>query len=94
MTDCYGDSASSAIAGQGLMRNTLGAVAPLFASQFFHGLGSQYAGLILAIAATILTFVPFIMFKYGKTLRARSKLAQTQKGDQVQKDKTGLYTFK
>lgn len=37
--DCYGESASSAIAGQGLMRNTLGAVTPLFASQFFHNVG-------------------------------------------------------
>lgn len=37
--DCYGESASSAIAGQGLMRNTLGAVTPLFATQFFHNVG-------------------------------------------------------
>ncbi|QSZ35756.1 hypothetical protein DSL72_006878 [Monilinia vaccinii-corymbosi] len=73
--DCYGENSSSAIAGQGLMRNTLGAVAPLFASQFFHNVGSQYAGLILAIAGTVLTFIPFIMFKYGHLLRARSKLA-------------------
>lgn len=37
--DCYGESASSAIAGQGLMRNTLGAVTPLFATQFFTNVG-------------------------------------------------------
>ncbi|KAA8573229.1 hypothetical protein EYC84_003726 [Monilinia fructicola] len=73
--DCYGENSSSAIAGQGLMRNALGAVAPLFASQFFHNVGSQYAGLILAIAGTALTFIPFIMYKYGHLLRARSKLA-------------------
>jgi MFS family permease len=90
-SDCYGENSSSAIAGQGLMRNTLGAVAPLFATQFFKNVGSQYAGLILAIAGTGLTFIPFIMFKYGHLLRARSKLASTQKGDQEQKDKTGLY---
>lgn len=91
-SDCYGENSSSAIAGQGLMRNALGAVAPLFASQFFHNVGSQYAGLILAIAGTALTFIPFIMFKYGHLLRARSKLASTQKGDDEQKKKTGLYT--
>lgn len=73
--DCYGENSSSAIAGQGLMRNSLGAVAPLFASQFFHNLGSQYAGLILALAASFLTLIPFIMFKFGPQLRARSKLA-------------------
>lgn len=74
--DCYGESASSAIAGQGLMRNTLGAVTPLFASAFFHNVGSQYAGLILALFGTLLSLIPFVMFKFGHKLRARSKLAR------------------
>ncbi|KAJ5109681.1 hypothetical protein N7532_002326 [Penicillium argentinense] len=74
-SDCYGENSSSAIAGQGFMRNTLGAVSPLFASQFFHNLGSQYAGLLLALIATLLTFIPFVLYKYGPALRARSKLA-------------------
>ncbi|KAK5019531.1 putative MFS transporter [Cryomyces antarcticus] len=74
--DCYLQKSSSAIAGQGLMRNTLGGVAPLFASQFFTNLGSQWAGLLLALVATLLTFIPFLFFKYGPKLRERSKLAQ------------------
>ncbi|KAK5127309.1 hypothetical protein LTR08_004436 [Meristemomyces frigidus] len=73
--DCYGDSASSAIAGQGFLRNTLGAVSPLFASQFFHNVGSQYAGLILSILSLVLSLIPFVAFKYGHLLRARSRLA-------------------
>lgn len=76
-SDCYGENSSSAIAGQGFMRNTLGAVSPLFASQFFHNLGSQYAGLLLALVATLLTFIPFVLFKFGPKLRARSRLAST-----------------
>ncbi|KAK8054822.1 fructose facilitator [Apiospora rasikravindrae] len=74
--DCYGESASSAIAAQGLLRNTLGAVTPLFASAFFHNVGSQYAGLILALFGTVLSMIPFVMFKYGYQLRKRSKLAK------------------
>jgi MFS family permease len=74
--DCYGEKSSSAIAGQGLMRNTLGAVTPLFASAFFHNVGSQYAGLILALFGTLLSLIPFVMFKFGHQLRARSKLAK------------------
>lgn len=93
-SDCYGENSSSAIAGQGLMRNTLGGVAPLFASQFFHNVGSQYAGLILALFGTALTIIPFVMFKYGHLLRARSRLAKTQMGGDEQKERTGLYTFK
>ncbi|KAK3074942.1 hypothetical protein LTR53_002182 [Teratosphaeriaceae sp. CCFEE 6253] len=74
--DCYGESAGSAIAGQGLMRNTLGAVTPLFASQFFHNVGSQYAGLILALFGTLLSLIPFVILKYGHVIRGRSKLAR------------------
>ncbi|KAI5309033.1 hypothetical protein KEM55_004249 [Ascosphaera atra] len=75
-SDCYGENSSSAIAGQGFFRNTLGAVTPLFASQFFHNVGSQYAGLILALIASILSLIPFVLFKYGPLLRSRSKLAR------------------
>ncbi|KAK1762774.1 major facilitator superfamily domain-containing protein [Phialemonium atrogriseum] len=78
-SDCYGESSSSAIAAQGFFRNTLGAVSPLFASQFFHNVGSQYAGLILSLIGTVLSFIPLIMFKYGPALRAHSQLARTVK---------------
>lgn len=74
-SDCYGESSSSAIAGQGLMRNTLGAVSPLFATAFFKNMGSQWAGLLLSIVSVVLTFIPFVFFKYGHVLRARSKRA-------------------
>ncbi|AQZ12671.1 hypothetical protein BZL39_K04890 [Zygosaccharomyces parabailii] len=74
-SDCYGQSASSAIAGQGFMRNTLGAVSPLFAHQFFRKVHSQYAGLICSVVATGLTFLPYILFKFGPTIRAKSKRA-------------------
>ncbi|KAF2688568.1 hypothetical protein K458DRAFT_428118 [Lentithecium fluviatile CBS 122367] len=73
-TDCYGTNSSSAIAGQGLMRNTLGAATPLFANALFHIVGSQYAGLILALSGTVLSLIPFVAFKYGRKLE-RSKLA-------------------
>ncbi|KAH9903765.1 major facilitator superfamily domain-containing protein [Xylariomycetidae sp. FL2044] len=75
--DCYGQDASSAIAGQGLVRNMLGAVSPLFASAFFHNLGSQYAGLLLSIVATGLSMIAFVMYTFGPKLRARSKRALT-----------------
>lgn len=74
--DCYGTNASSAIAGQGLMRNTLGAVTPLFASAFFHNVGSQYAGLILSLFGAGLSLIPFVFYQYGHLLRQRSKLAR------------------
>jgi len=68
------------------MRNTLGGTV---ATQFFQNIGSQYLGLILVIAGTLLTLVPFVVFKYGHILRQRSKFASSQLGGDEQKDKTG-----
>lgn len=75
--DCYGQNASSAIAGQGFMRNTLGAVAPLFGAQMFHNMGSQYAGLLLALIGLILTSLVYVLFQFGPRIRASSKRAIT-----------------
>lgn len=80
-SDCYGLNASSAIAGQGFMRNTLAAVSPLFGAQFFHNVGSQYAGLILALVATALTTLPFVLFKFGPAIRQKSKRAVNYDAD-------------
>jgi hypothetical protein len=73
------------------MRNTLGAVTPLFAPQIFHNVGSQCAGLILAVCGTLLTFISFIMFKYGHKLRERSKIARRQLDSDEQENRTGLH---
>jgi hypothetical protein len=73
------------------MRNMFGGVASLFASPFFQNVGPQYAGLISRNFGTILTFIPFVMFKYGHVLRKRSNLAGSQLGGDEQKDKTGHY---
>ncbi|PWN28775.1 MFS general substrate transporter [Jaminaea rosea] len=78
--DAYQELGSSAIAGQGLMRNMFAAVTPLFATQMFNGMGVQWAGTLLAILALILAFLPFILFAKGETIRAKSKYASSQTG--------------
>ncbi|GCE97376.1 hypothetical protein ZYGM_004931 [Zygosaccharomyces mellis] len=74
-SDCYGPSASSAIAGQSYLRNELGAVAPLFAAQMFRNMHSEWAGLLCSLVGTALSFLPFILFKFGPSIRSRSKRA-------------------
>lgn len=74
-SDCYGPSASSAIAGQSYLRNELGAVAPLFANQMFIKMHSQYAGLLCALIATFLGILPYVLFKFGPTIREKSRRA-------------------
>lgn len=54
---------------------TLRQVAPLFATAFFHNLGSQYAGLLLALIASLLSVIPWAFYKYGYSLRRKSAMA-------------------
>ncbi|EIM90087.1 MFS general substrate transporter [Stereum hirsutum FP-91666 SS1] len=85
--DSYGELSSSAIAGQGWMRNMLGAVTPLFANQMFNGMGYQWAGTLLALIACLITPLPFICFAYGDRIRASSKYAAAATGAVVPEKK-------
>ncbi|GAA5844274.1 hypothetical protein JCM3766R1_002894 [Sporobolomyces carnicolor] len=73
--DAYGEFSSSAIAGQGFLRNMFGASTPLFANYMFNGMGYQYAGLLLSLVACLAIPLPYILFIYGEKIRAKSKYA-------------------
>lgn len=85
-SDCYGPDASSAIAGQGFMRNTLGAVSPLFGNYMFLGMHSEWAGLLCSLVAFGLTLLPFVLYKFGPLIRSKSKRAIVFTGDDVETD--------
>ncbi|GCF00264.1 hypothetical protein ZYGM_003330 [Zygosaccharomyces mellis] len=85
-SDCYGPDASSAIAGQGFMRNTLGAVSPLFGNYMFLNMHSQYAGLLCSLVAFALTLLPFILYKFGPKIRSKSKRAIVYHGEDDDED--------
>ncbi|GAA5857852.1 hypothetical protein JCM1840_000937 [Sporobolomyces johnsonii] len=84
--DAYGEYASSAIAGQGLLRNLFGAATPLFANQMFNGMGYQYAGLLLALIASLAIPLPYILFQYGVKIREKSKYASD--GSDLEEEKS------
>jgi MFS transporter, DHA1 family, multidrug resistance protein len=41
----------------------------------FRGLGIDWACTLLGCIGVVLAMVPFLFYRYGKTLRARSKMA-------------------
>jgi hypothetical protein len=63
---------ASALAANGLSRYTLGAVFPLFTIQMYRNLGTAWATSLLAFIAVAMLPVPWILFNYGKQIRARS----------------------
>lgn len=77
LVDAYLMFAASAIAGNTFLRSLCGAGFPLFARQMFQGLGIQWAGTLLGCVALVLAPIPFIFYKWGATIRARSKIAPT-----------------
>lgn len=75
IVDSYLVFAASALAGNAFLRSSFGAAFPLFAGFMFHGMGTNWAGLLLGLFAFALAPVPFLFYKYGKQIRSKSKFA-------------------
>ncbi|KAF8996140.1 MFS polyamine transporter [Cyathus striatus] len=73
--DSYSDFAATAMAAKTFMRSEVGAMVPLFVTPMFHNMGFQYAGLLLALVGCAIAPMPFIFYRYGGAIRARSKRA-------------------
>jgi hypothetical protein len=76
LADSYLSYAASGFAALSLIRSSLSAAFPLFASQMFDGLGANVAASILAALATLFCVVPPLFTKYGEQIRGRSKFAR------------------
>lgn len=63
------------MAAKTLMRSLAGASVPLWVTQMFHNMGFQYAGLLLALIACVISPIPFLFFWKGGAVRARSSRA-------------------
>ncbi|KAG6896496.1 hypothetical protein C0992_007951 [Termitomyces sp. T32_za158] len=87
IVDSYSNFAASAIAAKTVMRSCIGSTIPLFVDQMFHGMGFQYAGLLLALVACVIGPMPFIFYRYGEKIRCGSKRAsKARRGQGAEKD--------
>lgn len=77
LVDVYLMYAASAIAANTIARSACGAAAPLFTTQMFSAMGVGGGGSLIGGVATVLMFIPFLFYKYGKQIRIRSKFAPT-----------------
>lgn len=73
--DCYLFVAASALAGNTFLRSAFGAAFPLFARQMFVNMEIKWAGTLLGCFAAVLIPVPFLFYKFGARIRAKSKYA-------------------
>jgi len=76
LSDAYPDSVASVLAGNDLMRSAFGAGFPLFASAMYRRLGIDWASSLLAFLGIAFIPIPFLLYKFGKKIRQKSKLAR------------------
>ncbi|KOS17271.1 putative drug/proton antiporter [Escovopsis weberi] len=73
--DAYPLYAASALAANTFARCSFAAAFPLFGIQMYEKLGFQWASSLLGFLTLAMAPFPFIFFKYGKKIRARSRFA-------------------
>ena len=63
---------ASAMAANGLLRYSMGAIFPLFTVQMYERLGVDWATSLLAFLSLLMMPIPWVFFKYGPKIRAKS----------------------
>ncbi|KAG2120750.1 MFS general substrate transporter [Suillus discolor] len=76
--DAYLAVAASALAIVTVVRSLFGAGFPLFATQMYDRLGPEWASTLLGFIALIMMPIPFVLSRYGATLRLKSKYAPSR----------------
>jgi len=76
LADCYGSWASSALAGQSLLRNIMALVFPLFTTQMYARMTYRWANTLFGVVAVLMIPIPYVLFFYGPQIRAKSKIAR------------------
>ncbi|KDQ62917.1 hypothetical protein JAAARDRAFT_44005 [Jaapia argillacea MUCL 33604] len=75
LIDAFPAYVASALAAKVVVRSGMGAAMPLFIVQMFHHLGNGWAASLLGFLSLAICPIPFAFYKYGKSIRARSKRA-------------------
>jgi MFS family permease len=72
VVDAYAKYAASAVAGIAFLENFMAAFLPLATQSMYRTLGFQWASSVLGFIALALSFIPLVLLRYGRRIRARS----------------------
>lgn len=76
LADTYHGYASSALAAQSLCRNLIGGIFPLLTARMINSLTLKGTGGLLGGLGLVLTAIPWLLYFYGRRIRARSPFAK------------------
>ncbi|KAF8306487.1 MFS general substrate transporter [Clavulina sp. PMI_390] len=75
LMDSYGSMCASAIAAVVVTRSVCAAAFPLFTPTLLRNLGTEWGLSIFGLLSLLCSPLPFLLYKYGPLLRARSRYA-------------------
>ncbi|KAL1862769.1 hypothetical protein VTK73DRAFT_6656 [Phialemonium thermophilum] len=81
LVDSYQHQAASALAAKTFIRSFWGAAVVLFTEQMYDRLNDQWASTLLAFISLACCAIPFLFWKFGARIRARSKYAYSGDDD-------------
>lgn len=74
LTGSYGVYAASALAGNSVIRSIMGGVLPIAGRYMYATLGPNWAGTLLGLLEVAIVPIPFVFYKYGHKIRAKSTM--------------------
>ncbi|CCE63410.1 hypothetical protein TPHA_0E03200 [Tetrapisispora phaffii CBS 4417] len=83
IVDSYQHYAASGLAAKTFVRSMWGGSVPLFTIQMYHRLGYEWASTLMAFIGLACCAIPFLFYRYGATIRKRSKYAYSPSVDVV-----------
>ena len=75
LIDAFPGYVASALAAKTVIRSGSGAAMPLFITAMYHNLGNGWAASTWAFISLGMIPIPFLFYRYGKAIRAKSKRA-------------------
>ncbi|CAA7259940.1 unnamed protein product [Cyclocybe aegerita] len=87
IVDAYLAVAASALASSTVVRSMFGAAFPLFAPDLYKALDTRWASSLLGFIAILMIPIPFVLNKYGRFLRRKSRFCPYNEEDEAPKEK-------
>lgn len=69
------------------MRSIFGATLPLAGPSMYAKLTPQWAGTLLGLMEVVLIPIPFVFYKYGERIRAKSPVIREMREEQAKNDR-------
>lgn len=82
LAGAYSIYAASALAGNAVIRSVVGGVLPLAGPRMYAAMTPQWAGTTLGLLEVALIPIPFVFWRYGSKIRAKSPVIRQMREEQ------------